>query len=203
MRGATASAEGTSLPLRAGKAGGGRSQEAQAHAQGQNGRVIQGARGLRSDRGLMRVAREGWPFVAGFFILGAGGLVAAQVLDAPLWALLAAASPGIGLGMFSLWFFRDPDREVPSGDRVVVSPADGRVVALSDGPEGPSIAIFLNVFDVHVNRAPVSGVVTRVDYRTGRYLPAFDGRAGDENEQNELVIESQAGAVRVRQIAGL
>jgi len=107
------------------------------------------------------------------------------------------------LGIFSLWFFRDPERAIPDGPGVVVSPADGTVVAVTEEPEGPSVAIFLSVFNVHVNRSPIGGRVTGVSYREGRFLAAFDERAGEMNERSEILIEGDEGAVRVRQIAGV
>ena len=152
----------------------------------------------------MKIAREGIPFVLGFFLIAAAGalLLAVPFRMGPAAALLVV-SPLLLLGGFSLWFFRDPERSIPQGPGLVVSPADGKVVAVVPDPEGPAVAIFLNVFDVHVNRAPIAGRVESVTYRRGRFLAAFDERAGDLNEQNELVLDGPAGRVRVRQIAGL
>ena len=115
---------------------------------------------------------------------------------------LALALPLLLLGLFSLWFFRDPERAPPEGPGLVLSPADGRVVAVLDDPSGPGLAIFLSVFDVHVNRSPIAGQVESVEYRPGRFLAAFDPRAGEINERNEIVLSGQEGSVRVRQIAG-
>jgi phosphatidylserine decarboxylase len=152
----------------------------------------------------MKIAREGIPFVAAF--LGTGivlALGAAALSGALVWVLGGAGAVFLGLGVFSLWFFRDPDREIPSAPGLVVSPADGTVVAVTEDPEGPIVAIFLSVFNVHVNRSPIAGRVTSVSYREGRFLAAFDERAGEMNERSEILIEGEAGAVRVRQIAGL
>jgi phosphatidylserine decarboxylase len=152
----------------------------------------------------MRIAREGIALIAGF--LGAGialALVAGALSGTLAWVLGAAAVVLLALGVFSLWFFRDPDRVIPAGPGVVVSPADGTVVAVTDDPEGPSVAIFLSVFNVHVNRSPIAGRVTAVSYRKGRFLAAFDERAGEMNERSEILIEGEEGSVRVRQIAGL
>ena len=152
----------------------------------------------------MRIAREGIPFVLGLFALGAIlGLVARTVVGTSAWGAAIVATPGAALGLFSLWFFRDPDRAGPSDPELVVAPADGRVVAAHDGQEGPMLAIFLSVFDVHVNRSPIAGRVEAVSHRPGRFLAAFDERAGEENERTEIVIRGRAGDVRVRQIAGL
>ncbi len=152
----------------------------------------------------MRLAPEGVPFVLGFFLAAAAAaFLLAVPFGAGAGAAVAIVSPLILLGLFSAWFFRDPERAIPEGPGLVVSPADGKVVAVVDGPDGPSVAIFLNVFDVHVNRAPVGGTVESVTYRRGSFLAAFDERAGDLNEQNEVVLDGPSGRVRVRQIAGL
>lgn len=150
----------------------------------------------------MKIAREGIPFVLGFLLLGAGAATVGAWLRLPAWAAAAMMVPGLSLTAFSLWFFRDPEREIVVGPRNVVSPADGKVVAVRDDPEGPSIAIFLNVFDVHVNRSPIAGRVESVTYTKGRFLAAFDERAGEQNERNDIVITGPLGTVRVRQIAG-
>ncbi|MDW8130022.1 MAG: phosphatidylserine decarboxylase, partial [Bryobacterales bacterium] len=111
----------------------------------------------------------------------------------PLWAA----------GAFSLYFFRDPEREIPQGD-VAVCPADGKVLSVVPaGPELTRISIFMNVFDVHVNRAPIGGRIVEVAHRKGRFLIASRDRAALENEQNSVVIESEGTRVLFRQIAGL
>jgi len=112
------------------------------------------------------------------------------------------ALPFFVLALFCLWFFRDPEREIPQGP-VMVSPADGKVVLIR--PEGglTRLAIFLNVFDVHVNRAPVAGTITNIDYRTGKFLVASRDEASTENEQNTFTIEGDGTKVVFSQIAGL
>jgi phosphatidylserine decarboxylase len=151
----------------------------------------------------MKIAPEGLPFVAGFAALAAiPGVLAGWASGGPGWAAGIAAAPGLLLTLFSAWFFRDPEREIPEGQDLVVSPADGRVVAVTNDPAGPELAIFLNVFDVHVNRAPVKGTVESVRYTEGSFLVAYDDRAGEVNERNEIVIAADAGPVRVTQIAG-
>ena len=107
------------------------------------------------------------------------------------------------LAAFCLYFFRDPERQVPSGP-VAVSPADGKVVAVR--PEGASerrVSIFLNIFDVHVNRTPIGGTITRVQYRKGRFLVASKELASLANEQNTVVVEGNGTRVVFKQIAGL
>lgn len=108
------------------------------------------------------------------------------------------------LAVFCLWFFRDPERVVPSGP-VAVSPADGKVVVIKPyGKDQTRVSIFLNVFDVHVNRTPVEGVVKDVRYHEGKFGHAENEEASDENERNEMVVETPEGSVvRFTQIAGL
>jgi phosphatidylserine decarboxylase len=108
------------------------------------------------------------------------------------------------LGAFCAWFFRDPERPIPVGP-VALSPADGRVVAIVAEPDRQTrISIFLNIFDVHVNRSPISGVVTDVTYRKGRFLVASREIASAENEQNIVTVRAEDGTQIVfKQIAGL
>jgi phosphatidylserine decarboxylase len=103
---------------------------------------------------------------------------------------------------FCLYFFRDPERTAPAGN-VMVSPADGKVVAVKPGDGETRISIFLNIFNVHVNRTPIPGQVTEVVYRKGKFLVASHEAASSENEQNTLVVEGNGTRVVCRQIAGL
>src|SRR6185312_5362387 len=114
------------------------------------------------------------------------------------------AMPLFLVGAFCAWFFRDPERPIPVGP-VAVSPADGRVVAVvSEQDRQTRISIFLNIFDVHVNRAPISGVVTDVTYKRGQFLVASREIASAENEQNIVTIRAGDGTrVVFKQIAGL
>jgi len=112
-------------------------------------------------------------------------------------------APLLLLAAFCLYFFRDPDRNIPSGE-VAVSPADGKVVAVkAEGAAIDRVSIFLNVFDVHVNRAPVGGVIASAQYRKGRFLVASNERCSAENEQNIVTVRGQGGCVVFKQIAGL
>jgi phosphatidylserine decarboxylase len=110
------------------------------------------------------------------------------------------------LGLFVLYFFRDPERQIPNEPGAVVSPADGRVVEIVDEPldnrPGKRISIFLSIFDVHVNRAPVAGRVSGMDYHPGRFMAAWKEKASDANEQNAITIAAPAGDIRFKQIAG-
>jgi phosphatidylserine decarboxylase len=129
----------------------------------------------------------------------AGGALAAWLTGVSLVAL-----PFFVFGVFCLYFFRDPDRNVPQGP-YVVSPADGKVMAVKpESGDLTRISIFLNVFDVHVNRSPVGGRIADVQYRRGSFLVASKETASVENEQNVVTMETADG-VRViyKQIAGL
>lgn len=107
------------------------------------------------------------------------------------------------VALFCLYFFRDPDRVIPPGP-VAVSPADGKVVAVkAESDRLTRISVFLNIFDVHVNRAPVGGSIKEVFYKKGRFLVACREEASAENEQNLVVIDTGSGEVAFRQIAGL
>lgn len=106
------------------------------------------------------------------------------------------------LAGFCLWFFRDPERAIPSGN-VAVSPADGKVVSVKPEKGRTRVSIFLNIFDVHVNRTPIAGKVTKVEYRRGKFLVASREEASSENEMNTMVVEGGGSAVEFSQIAGL
>jgi phosphatidylserine decarboxylase len=128
--------------------------------------------------------------------LAAGGAIVAWLagpwLSTPLWLLAA----------FCLYFFRDPDRKIPPGP-VAVSPADGKVVAIK--PEGPlnRISIFLNVFDVHVNRTPIGGTISKVQYQKGCFMVASKEECSTQNEQNVVTVQGDGTTVIFKQIAGL
>jgi phosphatidylserine decarboxylase len=129
--------------------------------------------------------------------LAAAGAIVAWLagpwFSTPLWLLAA----------FCLYFFRDPERNIPPGP-VAVSPADGKVVAVK--PEGPAlqrISIFLNVFDVHVNRTPIAGTITEVQYQKGLFLVASREECSAQNEQNVVTVQGDGVTVVFKQIAGL
>jgi phosphatidylserine decarboxylase len=108
------------------------------------------------------------------------------------------------LAAFVCYFFRNPKREIPQGEKLVVSPADGKVVKISQMSDGTrTISIFLNIFNVHVNRAPISGRIEKFEYKRGKFKAAFDEEASRVNEQNIITIGGQGGQIVVRQIAGL
>jgi phosphatidylserine decarboxylase len=132
------------------------------------------------------------------------------VVAALIWTLTHTVGwvvPPVLLALFFLWFFRDPERKVPSGPGEIVSPADG-VVTECDWIETASgsrlrLSVFLNVFDVHVNRAPVSGTVKAVEHRAGEFLNAMKPESGLLNEQTLVVIDAGGYEVSYKQIAGL
>jgi phosphatidylserine decarboxylase len=150
------------------------------------------------------LAPEGWPF-----ILGGAAFAAAAGFLWPRSVLLAGA--GLLFTLFSLWFFRNPDRTPPGGSGTVVSPADGKIVYAGDSPpgrymkeSGKRVSIFMSPLDVHVNRAPVSGEVVSVAYHPGEYHVASVDKASLSNEQNGVTILTQEGhAVTYVQIAGM
>jgi phosphatidylserine decarboxylase len=149
----------------------------------------------------MRIDPAGWPFIGGSLILGilaewfigAGGAVIFLVLTC-----------------FFLFFFRDPDRPITKDTNAVLSPADGRVM-IAGNPAGAAcppgnwrqISIFLSPMDVHVNRMPVGGRVTKLEYHPGRFLPAYRTEAGDLNEYTEVTVDHHGQPVIVRQIVGV
>jgi phosphatidylserine decarboxylase len=112
------------------------------------------------------------------------------------------AVPLVLLALFCLNFFRDPDRVVPAGP-VAVSPADGKVLAVAAEPARTRVSIFLNVFDVHVNRTPIAGRIDKVEYRTGRFLVASKEACSTDNEQNVVTVTGDGVTVVFKQIAGL
>jgi phosphatidylserine decarboxylase len=138
------------------------------------------------------------------FFYGLGAAVAAALLGlVNLWL----AIPPVILGAFFLWFFRDPERTIPDGPGVVVSPADGKVTAVSqitqDGQQKSRVSIFLNIFDVHVNRSPIGGTITALSYQKGKFGNAMSADSSDANEQNIVTVKGDGQTVVFKQIAGL
>lgn len=146
------------------------------------------------------IDRAAWPFIIGALVL-AGGVWWWQ---GRLWAL-----PFLVLAAFFVFFFRDPERVIPTDPNLVVSPADARVMIVGDpGPGAPPgewqrVSMFLSPMDVHVNRMPVDGRVTRVEYHAGKFLPAYREEAGSLNEWTEVWIDHDGVPIVVRQIVGI
>jgi phosphatidylserine decarboxylase len=146
------------------------------------------------------LAREGWPFIA--IALAAAVVVYALAglwWSLPLWLLL----------VFVVQFFRDPPREIPTQSNAVLAPADGRIVKVEKAHDPYTdrdtllISVFMNVFNVHSNRAPVDGTVERVDYQTGKFINADLDKASTENERNAMVMRLDGERITVVQVAGL
>jgi phosphatidylserine decarboxylase len=149
---------------------------------------------------------EGYKFAAVPLVLALAAAAWARFSGGGRW-LYGTAGIFLALALFVLFFFRDPDRAIPADADAVVSPADGHVVALVDealdGRPGRRISIFLSVFDVHVNRAPLAGTIASVDYRPGRFHGALFEKASAENEQNAIRMSTPRGDMMFKQIAGL
>jgi phosphatidylserine decarboxylase len=146
------------------------------------------------------MVKEGYAF--GFPPLVAG--LVALLFQTPLTIALGVVF--VLLGLFVFYFFRDPERAIPAGVGEVVSPADGRVVAVKDeanaGRPGKRISVFLAIWNVHVNRAPAAGTITNLEYKPGRFLAAWAEKASLENEQNVFTLASEHGEIVLKQIAG-
>ncbi len=152
---------------------------------------------------IVPIHKEGYPFVAAFF---AGSLVLGWISEPLFWV-------GMVLTVWCAYFFRDPERVTPQDDDLIISPADGKVssIQMVVPPEELQlgnqpmlrISVFMNVFNCHVNRAPVRGRITNIAYREGSFLNAELDKASQENERNGLVIETTHGNIGVVQIAGL
>lgn len=144
------------------------------------------------------MVRDGYYY--GCVMLASAVLVA--WLTSPLWALAPVV-----LAAFFLWFFRDPERVIPADAGAVVSPADGKVTDVAtitaNGEKRKRISIFLSVFDVHVNRSPVNGVIRGAHYQAGKFLNAMNPDCAESNEQNTITLEGEGHTLIVKQIAGI
>ena len=147
------------------------------------------------------IAPEGWPFI----LIPAAVGVAAVLIGWPV-----AGAPFLALGLFSVFFFRNPDRTCNEPEDVACSPADGRILVVQPAPAAVAdhglpiqVSIFMSVADVHVNRAPISATLVDYAYNPGRTMAAFKEKASLENEQNLSVWDGPVGRVAMKQIAGL
>ena len=148
----------------------------------------------------MKIAPEGRPFISFFAVITAISLLAGGILAFPLPFILT---------LFMVYFFRDPERTVPEGENIFVSPADGRIIQVHNIQEQQSIkgdtieiSIFMSPFDVHVNRAPCSGIVETVVHTPGKFLSAFKPEASLQNENIAMTMTGDMGRILVRQVAG-
>ncbi|MDJ0835726.1 MAG: phosphatidylserine decarboxylase family protein [Acidobacteriota bacterium] len=142
------------------------------------------------------IAKEGWIFLFPMIALALISLILKfSIIVTVVFAVLA---------FYVAWFFRNPYRQIPEDPAAVVSPADGKVVGVHQLDDGRHlITIFLNVFNVHVNRSPIQGTVEEVTYTSGKFLAAYKPEASEINERNKLVIDDNGFRVEVTQIAGL
>jgi phosphatidylserine decarboxylase len=144
------------------------------------------------------MVKEGYYFGLPLLVTGAVAYLAEWTVAAIIMACLA---------LFVFSFFRDPERVIPNEAGAIVSPADGRVVVVTDeengGRPGKRISIFLAIWNVHVNRAPAEGVITNLEYKPGKFLAAMREQASSENEQNIFTLSTDAGEMVFKQIAGL
>jgi phosphatidylserine decarboxylase len=106
------------------------------------------------------------------------------------------------LALLIMLFFRDPDRSVPEGDGLILSPADGKIIKCDIDADRPTISIFLSIFNVHVTRSPVTGSVKSVEFHKGKFLTAFKDAAQKENQRNEIELETESGIVKLHQVTG-
>jgi phosphatidylserine decarboxylase len=155
----------------------------------------------------MRIAPEGWPFILIGWALAALGAWGVAAWGPRMWA---AEVPLLLVAVWLIVFFRDPSRTGPRGERYVIAPADGRIVAVAvvDEPmylktRATRISIFMSVFDVHVNRYPAAGTVELVRRNPGKFLHAASDKASLDNEQASIGVRGARGPLLVRQIAGL
>ena len=149
----------------------------------------------------MRIAKEGWPFILGFWLVAALFWWLGWMIAFWIW---------IPVAVWCVAFFRDPERAGERGPNVVIAPADGKVVSIVDvdepsfvGGRAQRVAIFMNVFDVHVNRYPMDGTVQYRHYNAGEFGHAAADKASELNEQSSVGLSTSKGKVLVRQIAGL
>jgi len=156
----------------------------------------------------MMIAKDGLPIIRITGIIFSILLVLSIVFPNSVLIIFTFLTGGILL--FHFFFFRDPEREIPQNQHAVLSPADGRVVSVEKVEENEylkgqawKISVFLSVFNVHVNRMPVSGKIEYVTYKKGQFLAAFNKKASELNEQSVIGIQNEGGKVLFKQIAGL
>lgn len=150
----------------------------------------------------MRLNRKTFPFV----VEGIPYLIPPAVITVigGLWGKTYLFFPFLALTIFCCSFFRNPPRRIPHGKGLILSPADGRIIAIKKDAGATKVSIFMSVFNCHVNRAPAAGTIEEIRYRKGRFLPANKGEASRQNEQNTLQLQSADGLkLRFTQVAGI
>ena len=150
---------------------------------------------MRLNRERFPLVIEGIPFIT---------IPAALTALAGLWGKIYLMLPFLALTIFMCSFFRNPRRRIPRGEGLILSPADGRIVAVNKEARGTKVSIFMSVFNCHVNRAPVAGRIMEISYQPGKFLPASKGEASHKNEQNALHLQGAKGlTMRFVQVAGI
>jgi phosphatidylserine decarboxylase len=154
---------------------------------------------MNQRHGFLPFAKDGWRFILPLAALTVAAFFMSWILGCVVLALTA----------FVTYFFRDPERDLPAGDNIAVSPADGKVIFINeiDHPNFPrgrakKVGIFLSVLDVHVNRAPLRGEIVGVRYSPGKFHNALFDKSSDENEHNVIALNTNWGYIEVKQIAG-
>jgi len=146
--------------------------------------------------------------IAPFFVVSLGLSMGLLINNSLIVIILISAS--WALSLFVVYFFRDPNRRLPHGENIIVSPADGKIILIETEQSHPfftdsvfKISIFMSVFDVHVNRYPIAGKIVHFQYSEGKFLPAYQDGASYENEQTTIVIQGDALKILFKQIAGI
>jgi len=153
----------------------------------------------------MSVLKEGYPFIFCSFAAGLALIIISVFLKLRPAAVtcMTLGSVLIVFSLFCVFFFRDPEIEITQGDGIILSPCNGTVMEVTEEGDEKIIRVFLSVFSVHLQRAPVSGTVTDVKHKSGKFLPAWNPSAHIENEQNVFTIQGEDGTYTVKQVAGL
>ncbi len=144
--------------------------------------------------------KDATPFIVTALLLALVTFLAAQYYSNYFYILTAIF---VLLALFVAYFFRNPDRESPTDPNLVLSPADGHVSFIKQGTESTTVSVFLSVFDVHVNRTPIAGTITKVEYKEGQFLNALNHRSSTDNEQNVITVHNDKMEVTFSQIAGV
>jgi phosphatidylserine decarboxylase len=150
---------------------------------------------MRLNRERFPLVIEGIPFII---------IPAALTALAGLWGKIYLILPFLALTVFMCSFFRNPRRRIPDGEGLILSPADGRIVAVNKEARGNKVSIFMSVFNCHVNRAPAAGRIMEISYQPGKFLPASKGEASHQNERNAIRLQGAKGlSMRFVQVAGI
>jgi phosphatidylserine decarboxylase len=154
----------------------------------------------------MSILKEGYPFILPPLAAGLGLIIiprlAGSAYPVVLYGLSGLGALCVAFAFFCLFFFRDPAITIAAGENRVLSPCNGTVLAIEDGENEKIVRVFLSIFNVHLQRAPVRGKLTKLEHKDGKFLMAWDPLAHSLNEQNIFTIENEQGIFTVRQIAG-